>query len=307
MRRFDKKANMVKANLLAEQRYLKSNSLINESILKIEEEKHLFDKWLLESLKENNINIEQIIKESNIDIEDKDSVNEAGLIALTAAGVLSGGKVIEVLGSLIKKMVNYLRRKGIMKGDQIVDKNGLEKFGQFIQKQVMKLFKGIVKIILAPIAEVVSSVWLFNQGADTAEKQKANKDKAKEIYNKINNEKLIEDIASALFYAAVVFVGIQGAKEIHAFLFGGGPGIFTAVFELITTGAKLYEIVLLIVAVILTTFVQDYKNINPKNLAHSLDNCLESPGGVRALIKKMKSVSKDVKFSECVNKSLGQH
>jgi len=95
MRRFDKKANMVKANLLAEQRYLKSNSLINESILKIEEEKHLFDKWLLESLKENNINIEQIIKESNIDTEDKDSVNEAGLIALTAAGVLSGGKLLK--------------------------------------------------------------------------------------------------------------------------------------------------------------------------------------------------------------------
>lgn len=29
-----------------------------------------------------------------------------------------------------------------------------------------------------------------------------------------------------------------------------------------------------------------YKNTNPKNLAHTLDNCLGSPGGVRALIKK---------------------
>ena len=75
MRRFDKKANIAKANLLAEQRHLLSNSLVNESILKIEEEKHLFDKWLLESFKENNINVEQIIKETNIDIEDKDSVN----------------------------------------------------------------------------------------------------------------------------------------------------------------------------------------------------------------------------------------
>lgn len=303
MRRFDKYQNMIKKNILIEQRYLNEMCSLNQNY----DEKNLLNRWVLESLKENDINIAQIIKENNIDIDSKESVNEAGLIALTAAGVLSGGKVIEVLGSLIKKMVNYLRRKGIMKGDQIVDKNGLEKFGEWIQKQVMNLFKGIVKLILAPIAEIVSSVWLFHQGADTAEKQQANKDKAKEIYNKINNENLIENIASALFYAAVVFAGIEGAKQIHAFLFGGGPGIFTAVFELITTGAKIYEIILLIVAVILVTFIQKYKNINPAKLAHSLDDCLGSPGGIRQLLKKMSSMAKDTKFSECINQTLGAH
>ena len=297
----------MKANLLAEQRYLQSNSLINESIVKIKEE-DIFDKWLLESFEENNINIEQIIKENDIHISEKENVNEAGLIALTAAGVLSGGKVIEVLGSLITKIVNYLRRKGIMKGDQIVDKNALEKIGSWLQKQVMKLFKGIAKIILVPVSELVAAIWEFNNRAGSKEELKDIQTKSREIAQKINNEELIENIASSLFYAAVVYVGVKGAKEIHTFLFGEGVGALTAVFELITTGAKLYEVVLLIIAVILTTFIQKYKNMDSTKLAHTLAHCLENPGGVRDLIKKIKSIGKKKsEFGECINKSLGEH
>jgi hypothetical protein len=43
-------------------------------------------------------------------------------------------------------------------------------------------------------------------------------------------------------------------------------------------------------------------------LAHTLAHCLENPGGVRDLIKKIKSIGKKKsEFGECINKSLGEH
>lgn len=42
MRRIDKKLNMVKANLLAEQRYLESKGLLSEAILPLDDGKFAF-------------------------------------------------------------------------------------------------------------------------------------------------------------------------------------------------------------------------------------------------------------------------
>jgi hypothetical protein len=322
MRRFDKLKNIREKNKSIEKEYLletasltsKSyrNRLLIESVMNSDDEEQLFNRFILEACEEHGVNIEEIINENEyeINISNNGRIDEAGVAILSAAAILSGGKVIEILGSLITKIVNYLRRKGIMKGDQISKKNIGEETGSWFQKIVKKTFEKLAWLILKPIAHTIAAIYQFNNRSTTAKGQKEIHANSKQIINKLSNKGLIENVASALFYAAIVFVGIKGAAEIHTFLFGTGQGALAAVFELITTGAKLYEVILFMISFFLTTFVQKYKNYNPSKLAHTLADCLENPGGVRQTIDKLKQYSSKEKSSElgdCINKKMGEH
>lgn len=320
MRRFDKLKNIREKNKSIEKEYLLetasltsksySNRLLIESVMNSDDEEYLFNRFILEACEEHGVKIEEIINENGINISKNGRIDEVGFAIAGAAAILSGGKVIEILGSLITKIVNYLRRKGIMKGDQIIKKNIGEKTGGWFQKIVKKTFEKLAWLILKPIAHIIAAIYQFNNRSSTFKGQKEIHANSKQIINKLSNEGLIENVASALFYSAIVFVGIKGAAEVHTFLFGNGQGALAAVFELITTGAKLYEVILFMISFFLTTFIQKYKNYNPSKLAHSLADCLENPGGVRQTIDKLKEYSSKEKSSalgDCINKKMGEH
>ena len=209
---------------------------------------------------------------------------------------------MQLIGTAIRKMVNFLKRKGIIKGKKIVDPNGIERLGNWLQKKVvMGFFRGAAAFILTPIAGLVGAVSSFT-----------NPDNVNKRVEKIAGDEAINGLASALFYGAVVVVGVQGGIELWKFYTGGhGHGIFATTVELLTEGAKIYEVGLLLISTFLTTFVEAFKKYDITKLAHGVGECLENPGGVRKLASSMKSVfsseEKSANFSECIAKSMGEH
>ena len=322
MRRFDKLKNIREKNKSIQQEYLletssltsKSykNQLLIESIISTNDEEYLFYRFILEGCNEEGINISQIIIENNINISHKKDIHEAGL-GLGLAVALSGGKAMQLIGVAIKKLINYLKRKGIMKGGQIVKKNILEKWGEKWQnKIIMGFFRGVSKMILIPISEIVGAVSLFINPSSTAKGQKEMRNNSQQLTEKISSEEAIESLASALFYGAVVILGVQGGVELWEFFTGGGEhGIFTPAVEILTSGAKLYEVILLLLAIFLSNYVDSYKKYDSKKLAHGVGECLENPGGVRKLLSSIKNVvsskEKSANFSECIANSMGGH
>jgi len=311
MRRFDKLKNISKKNKSIEKEYLletasltsKSyrNRLLIESVMNSDDGEQLFNRFILEACEEHGMNIEEIITENDINISHKGNINES-LLGLGVAFALSGGKAMQLMGSAIRKMVNFLKRKGIIKGDKLVEPNNVEKLGKWLQESVvMGFFRAAAAFLLVPIAGLVGAVSAFTSP-----------DNVNKRVEKIAGDEVINGLASALFYGAVVVVGVQGGIELWKFYTGGhGHGIFATTVELLTEGAKIYEVGLLLIATFLTKFVDAFKKYDITKLSHGIGECLENPGGVRKLVSSIKSVfsseEKSANFSECIAKKMGEH
>jgi hypothetical protein len=311
MRRFDKLKNIHKKNKSIEKEYLletasltsKSyrNRLLIESVMNSDDGEQLFNRFILEACEEHGMNIEEIITENDINISHKGNINES-LLGLTAAGVLSGGKAMQLMGTAIRKMVNFLKRKGIIKGDKLVEPNKVEKLGKWLQEKiVMGFFRAAAAFLLVPIAGLVGAVSAFTSP-----------DKMNKRVDKIAGDEAINTLASALFYAAVITLGVQGGIELWKLYTGGhGHGIFATTVELLTEGAKIYEVGLLLIATFLTNFVDAFKKYDITKLSHGIGECLENPGGVRKLVSSIKSVfsseEKSANFSKCIAKKMEEH
>jgi hypothetical protein len=238
MRSFDKKQNILEANLILEAKN-------NDDIMTV---------WLLESCEELGIKI-------NLN-EDKELLNE-GITMAIIGGALASGKLLDLIGTTFKKIRNFAVRKGWIKGEEW-DKTKLETIGEWIHKKiVMGFFKGLAMAILGILSKVTPIE-----------------------FNKDNIGKL----ANFLFYASITIVG---ATAFSGLVSGGilaDLGIWGALTEGITASTKLYEVILLIWALILINSKSETLKVfdgkKPVTLSHSLGECLESNGGARVILSK---------------------
>jgi len=134
MRRFDKKQNILEANLQLESRFLSK---------KITEEEEL--DLLLKEVKEDFKN--------SLTTE----INE-GLTMVAISAALSGGKLLDLLSAGLKKLTNWAVKKGILSKDgKAYNKSEkaqawLQKNGEKWSKKIMSFFKwvagGIVNVLI---------------------------------------------------------------------------------------------------------------------------------------------------------------
>jgi len=300
MRRHDKIKNIQKANLLNESLYLvkKNPSYLIERIMAIDENdtenKNLINKFLFESMIENGLSLDEFINESVVDInEDGELLTESLAVGL----LLASGKLLDVIGVLFKKIYNWMVKKGWIDGKEI-KKTMLEEAGEWIHENiVMGIFKVIATTLLGTIGAFVGVV-----NAVTNPKG--------DIVNQVVNDENINNLAATLFYATITIVGAQGLMTVaHSAIHGSH--ILHGVIEAVTTGTKLYEIILLVLAFYSALYIESYKPFKNRipALAHAYGECME---GDKNIYNVIKSVPKKIKAGdtaqiECVNHHLNIH
>ena len=295
MRRYDKIKNIQKVNLLNETLYLvnKNPLYLIENILSIDENnfdnKNLIDKFLLESMIENGIKLDDLITEG------KEMLNES----LAVGAILASGKLLDVIGVLFKKIYNFFVKRGWIKGKEI-KKTELEKAGEWIHKNlIMGIFKVIATTLLGTIGAFVAVVQAFGNTKSNGN-----------LVNKIVSEENINSLAATLFYVCITIFAAQGLMTVvHSAL--QGTHILHGVIEAVTSGTKLYELLLLILAYYSATYIEVYKPFKNRisDLAHAYGECME---GDKNIYNVIKSVPKTIKAGntsqiECVNHHLNIH
>ncbi|MEI6879784.1 MAG: hypothetical protein WCK82_00380 [Bacteroidota bacterium] len=295
MRSYDKIKNIQKANLITENLYLvnKNPSYLIENILSIDENdfenKNLINKFLFESIIENGIELDDLITEN------KEVINESIVIG----AVLASGKLLDVIGVVFKKIYNFFVKKGWIKGNQI-EKTYLEKAGEWIHENlIMGVFKIIATTLLGTIGGFVGVVQVL-----------ANPKSNGDLVNKIVSEENIKNLAATLFYASITIVGAQGLMTVaHSAIHGSH--ILHGVIEGVTSGTKLYELILLVLAFYSASYIEPYKPFKNKipALAHAYGECLEGDKNIYNVIKSLPKTIKagDTSQIECVNHHLNIH
>jgi hypothetical protein len=176
----------------------------------------------------------------------------------------------------------------------------LEEAGEWIHENiVMGIFKVIATTLLGTIGAFVGVVNVF-----TNPKGNGN------IVNQVVNDENINNLAATLFYATITIVGAQGLMTVaHSAIHGSH--ILHGVIEGVTTGTKLYEIILLVLAFYSALYIESYKPFKNRipALAHAYGECME---GDKNIYNVIKSVPKKIKAGdtaqiECVNHHLNIH
>lgn len=278
MRRFDKRKNIMEANLALERSFLINKGLLTETFdyenfMDFDLSEQEYVNVLIESLNENNIEHNIIIK------EDKQLLTESWTL-LGIGAALASGKIIDLLGSMLRKFTNLFREK------KKTEKNWLERKGEELQKKIILVPFRILAEIVLKIAGGIS--WAYGGELNKA--------------TEVNVEKL----ANTFFYITATILGAKGFMALAE-----SHGLIQFILELTASTTKLYEIVLLAAAIIVIKFGSDKEKLSKfksHQIAHQLGECIESHGGFRKLVGLMgKKGASDT--WECVHKGLesGHH
>lgn len=278
MRRFDKRKNIMEANLALERSFLINKGLLTETFdyenfMDFDLSEQEYVNVLIESLNENNIEHNIIIK------EDKQLLTESWTL-LGIGAALASGKIIDLLGSMLRKFTNLFREK------KKTEKNWLERKGEALQQKIILVPFRILAEIVLKIAGGIS--WVYGGELNKA--------------TEVNVEKL----ANTFFYITATILGLEGFSALAK-----AHGVIQFITELTASTTKLYEITLLAAAIIAIKFgsnKEELSKFKSHQIAHQLGECIESHGGFRKLVGLMgkKGVSDTW---ECVHKGLesGHH
>lgn len=238
-------------------------------------------KVLIESANEIGVNVQDVInRESKLLRENsRELLTEAGITLAIIGTALASGKLLDLIGSIIKKIQNVMVQQGWLKGDKW-ETTKISQAGEWIQKNIIsRFFKYIAKALLTPIAYFAGTISeMITPGSSS------------NISSKVLNDKSIDALANVLFYVAISYAGLLGFKAALPNLTTGG---FLPILEMVTSSIKGYELIWLVVAVVVVTVIdkfQEYKSQVPK-LAHSLMGCFE--GESLNPIKAMGKIKKD--------------
>jgi hypothetical protein len=303
MRRHDKLKNIHKVNLLTENTYLikKNPALIIESVLMIDESdynnENIVTKWLFESMLECGISLDNVISEDVVILnEDKNIITES-LIAAGIGVLLATGKFIDVMSALFKKVRNQMVKWGWLGKDaKTWTKTKGENFGDWWHKHIINpIFKAAAKFLLGIVG---IGVTIFSGVLNP----NSNQDYMGQIMSQSN----VDDLASVLFFGTITALSLTA-------IFGGitelihHGHIWTAIAERLATGTKFYELLMLVVAFFLATYIDLYKPFksNLTHFAHALSECLEGDHFITTL-KSLKNAATNNKQQvvKCVNDNL---
>lgn len=285
MRRFDKYQNMIKKNILMEQRYLNEMCSLNQNDDLIYEDGSIPDLSPEEEQEFTN-KLEQEL--NNLIKEDQEALNE-GLIttSLVTSALLSGGKAIDLIITLSKKIFNAIKKVGKLFGldlskdsaENLIKKN--ENLGETIARWVFTACKFMVNIIINGIIAPLGNAMGAFEG-------------------KVSDD-AIEDLTHLFMYTTlVVLFGVGTAQLLFAAHGISLSAYVVAVIELILIGTKGYEIIFYIMANYYTTFDNKYsrlmkeKNKSTSDLSHAMSECIEGEQGIRNIIKQVGGKSEEL-------------
>ena len=241
MRRFDKKQNILEANL---------------RVLGITEESEF----------------EKLVEDVKKDVMSKlNELNEGFMLA--AGSFLALGKLMDILGSGLKKLTFWLVKKGIISKDGKTFNNSqkvgtwLKEKGEWWSEKIMSFFTWA-----AGIGIKAASVW----GGYTVDESVM--------------PELKKKVGAILFYLTITYVGFTALTHL-----GHLSGIIKGI-ESLTTSVKGYEIVIVISSLYFMYKYNELKDYSFKDVAHALESCVEDS-------KKDKEQSR----IECVTEKLNSH
>lgn len=235
MRRYDKKQHILEANLRLESRYL-SNKITDMEELD----------YLIEDIKKEFLN--SVTKE----------INE-GLTMVAISAALSGGKLLDLLSTGLKKLTNWAVKKGILSKDGKTY-NRSEKAQQWLQKNGEKWSKKIMSFFKWVAGGIVDA---FIQN---------------ENFDKNKRDDIVDKLGVVLFYMTIGTLGFQALTNFSDI----GP-----VKQLLTT-VKGYELVVATFAIIMWLANQEVKKHSLRDTVHILEQCVEGQSGKLAKSKKFR-------------------
>lgn len=275
-----------------------NRKVVNSILLEEDNDENIFFKILTESANEAGINIDELlIKENNILSENKKLLTES-LTVMIIGGALASGKFLDLVGGLFRKVRNWLIKKGALKG-KTWDKSYLEKAGEWLHEWIiMGFFRVAATAILGVIGGFTAMVGIFINP------------KIGDLIGKIITKENIDSLATTLFYCCVTIFGALGLSGIvHSVSLG--HAIFTPIYEAVTTGTKIYELLWLTLAFFMATFIKDFEPYkgNVKAFAHAITNCSEDHGNGWKTMKTVLSKFKkhDFKVADCIKKTMASH
>jgi hypothetical protein len=317
----------MESNLRLEREFINSKSItVNDFILEnISESQYI--SMLKESCDELGIEYDNQLN------EERGLITEAAFTLMAISAALASGKLVDLIGSLFRKAWNFISKQiakksktckevpkdergecaeallASGKGPKILGKTWFEQLGEWVHENIiLTLFRGVAIVLL----EAAQGIFSFGKKSDkkSDEVQQDYYGGPKGTYIEggkwSDDDKLIEKVANTLFYATITIVGTLGLKGLIAHGMHG-LATFTGILEGVTTGTKIYELILLIIAIVVIKKGL-VKSSDTSGVAHTLGECLEGGGEIGKIFKQVKKMKKDDSYSQkvitCLNKSL---
>jgi hypothetical protein len=247
--RSNKKQHILESNLRLENRYL------SEKLTDDEELDYLF------------IEVRNDFKNAI-----GNSLNE-GLTMLAIGTALSGGKLMDLLSTGLKKLTDWAVKKGILSKDGKVynkaDKaqGWLKKYGEKWSKKIMSFFRWV--------AGGIVDAFINNKHFD-----------------KSRRDEIADRLGMVLFYMTIGVLGYQALSH-----FGDVGAI-----KQILTAVKNYELVIAGFAIVMWFANDDVKKHSLRDVVHTLEQCVE--GQASNLVKNGKFRDKMI---ECTIENISGH
>lgn len=249
MRRYDKKQNILEANLRLENRFLSDDEELD------------------------NI-LEEVMSDFNEGLSD--NINEGFTVAAIGMA-LAGGKLLDLLGSGLKKLTNWLVKKGIIsKNGKSVNtsekvSNWLTEKGEWWSKKIMSFFNWVAGALVDHFMKKQNPH--LDQGRlDDAKKK----------------------LGLILFYLTITSVGLTAISQFSS------AGAALKGIESVAISIKGYELSILVFGLIIWVTNKILQNHPVPDVIHALEQCVE--GDASRIIKGDR-----VKITECTIKQAQSH
>lgn len=238
--------------------------------------------------------VEYIKDNGGLESESNSKIVEGAhsLFGIVLSSILSGGKLLEIIGQCFRHLVNWAKRIGIIGGEKWKS-TYLEKWGIWYSEFLMNwIFKPISKILcqsMQPFLHMVES--MFNKG---------------ELTNYCTEED-ISGIAGAVFYitlAGILTISVGPLGGAITTLIIGKLKVY-AVLKTVLSGVKIWEVKHYIMAMFLKK-IKQFQSYSIEDIAHGLTDCHEEHGINSSIYYDFTKFNK-TKIYDCLLKNLEHH
>ena len=228
----------------------------------------------VQEIPEDFKDFEEMMKQKPPQSEDeKGEINEAagGLFGIVISGVLSAGKLIELIGKFFRRVVNWGKSLGIISGEKW-ESTKLEEWGKWYTEFLMKwVFKPIAKALL-------NSAQPFIQMCEIMSKSVSG-DKSGKLTN-YATEDFIVDFAHGIFYVTLTAVLATSIGPCAGYVASAMLGHIKllGLLKTLLSGIKIWEVKHYLLAHLLKSKNSKFEEYDIKDIAHGLTDCHEEVG-----------------------------
>ena len=222
MRRFDKKQNILEANLKLEESYLSDDELL--------------DRYLEEAKRE---------------VVGSGTLNE-GFTAMAISSALAGGKLLDLLGTGLQKLMKFLIRIKVISPDgKVFNKSEkvskwLKENGESWSKRVMSFFNWVSGLLVDAFMKVKGS-----------------------NINQSKSEDAKKNLGAILFYLTITGFGLTALINFSSL------GAIMKGIEGVAISVKGYELGAVVVGTIMHYVVDELNKHKLRDVIHTLEGCVE--------------------------------